>query len=75
MLAGRYRIERRIGRGGMGTVYLALDTALDRRVAAKVVREELAGAPGAGERFQREARIAAAFVPPTRTPWLSIAMS
>jgi serine/threonine-protein kinase len=48
----------------MGTVYAALDTSLDRRVAAKLVREELVGQPGAAERFQREARAAASFSHP-----------
>ena len=64
VLAGRYRIERRIGRGGMGTVYMALDMSLGRRVAAKLVREEFGGVPDASERFQTEARIAAAFAHP-----------
>ena len=64
LLVGRYQLERRLGRGGMGTVYVALDTSLDRRVAAKLVREDLVGLPGAAERFQREARVAAAFSHP-----------
>jgi serine/threonine-protein kinase len=64
MLADRYQLERRLGRGGMGTVYVALDTSLDRRVAAKLVREDLVGLPGAAERFQREARAAASFSHP-----------
>jgi hypothetical protein len=64
LLAGRYRLEQRRGRGGMGTVYVALDTSLDRRVAAKLVRQDLVGLPGAAERFQREARAAAAFSHP-----------
>jgi hypothetical protein len=64
LLADRYRLERRLGRGGMGTVYVALDTSLDRRVAAKLVREDLVGLPGAAERFQREARAAASFSHP-----------
>jgi serine/threonine-protein kinase len=64
LLAGRYQLERRLGRGGMGTVYVALDTSLDRRVAVKLVREDLVGLPGAAERFQREARAAAAFSHP-----------
>jgi len=61
LLADRYRLERRLGRGGMGTVYVALDTSLDRRVAAKLVREDLVGLPGAAERFQSEARAVASF--------------
>lgn len=63
-LAGRYRLERRLGRGGMGTVYVALDTALERRVAAKVIREDLATSRNAADRFQREARIVAGFTHP-----------
>jgi eukaryotic-like serine/threonine-protein kinase len=64
LLAGRYRLERRRGRGGMGTVYEAVDTALERRVAVKVIREELVGNAEAAERFQREARAAASFAHP-----------
>ena len=63
VLAGRYRLDRRIGRGGMGTVYAALDTALERPVAAKLLREDLV-APHAAERFQSEARVAAALAHP-----------
>jgi serine/threonine-protein kinase len=63
LLAGRYHLERLVGRGGMGTVYAALDTALDRRVAAKLLREDLVGGGGA-ERFQSEARLAAALSHP-----------
>ena len=64
LLAGRYRIERRLGRGGMGTVYAATDTALERAVAAKVMRLEIAAVSGAVVRFQREARAAASFAHP-----------
>jgi hypothetical protein len=64
LLARRYQLERRLGRGGMGTVYVALDTLLDRHVAVKLVREDLVGIPGALARFQREARMAAAFSHP-----------
>jgi len=64
LLAGRYRIERRLGRGGMGTVYTATDTALERAVAAKVMRLEMTGVTGAVARFQREARAAASFAHP-----------
>lgn len=48
----------------MGTVYEALDTALQRRVAVKVIREELVGNAEAAGRFQREARAAASFAHP-----------
>ena len=63
-LAGRYHLERRLGSGGMGTVYEATDSALARRVALKVVREDRLGSPGAAQRFQREARAAAGFPHP-----------
>jgi TolB-like protein/Flp pilus assembly protein TadD/tRNA A-37 threonylcarbamoyl transferase component Bud32 len=52
-LADRYRIERELGRGGTATVYLAHDLRHDRRVALKVVHEDLAATVGA-ERFLRE---------------------
>ncbi|MFQ5696276.1 MAG: serine/threonine-protein kinase, partial [Terriglobia bacterium] len=64
LLADRYRLERRLGRGGMGTVYAATDTALERRVAVKVIREELVGSADVAERFRREARAAAGFSHP-----------
>jgi tRNA A-37 threonylcarbamoyl transferase component Bud32 len=64
VLAGRYRIDRRLRRGGMGTVYRALDTALDRQVAVKVVREDLVGRADMAARFQQEARTAATFSHP-----------
>ncbi|MGE3177211.1 MAG: serine/threonine-protein kinase [Vicinamibacterales bacterium] len=61
VLSRRYRLERRLGRGGMGTVYAARDLVLDRTVAVKMLVDGLADAPGALERFQREARATAAF--------------
>ncbi len=64
LLAGRYRLDRRLGRGGMGAVYEALDTALERRVAVKVIRDDLVGSADAAERFRREARAAASFAHP-----------
>jgi serine/threonine-protein kinase len=63
-LAGRYHLERRRGRGGMGAVYEATDTALERRVAVKVIRDDLVGSADAAERFRREARAAASFTHP-----------
>ena len=56
---GRYTIDRLIGEGGMGRVYLARDTSLDRMVALKVLPERSSDANGAGV-LQREARAAAA---------------
>ena len=62
-LAGRYAVERELGRGGMATVYLARDLKHDRLVAVKVLRPELAAAVGA-ERFLREIRLTAALQHP-----------
>ncbi len=60
MIAGRYTLEREIGRGGSGTVHLALDEVLGRRVAIKRIGL-IPGSDDAGlERAQREARLAAA---------------
>jgi len=55
----QYRIERLLGRGGMGAVYLAHEFALDRDVAIKVLPPEHAGTSEVRERFKREARTAA----------------
>ncbi len=57
---GHYRIERKLGEGGMGEVYLATDSKLGRQVALKVLTGALAGDPDRQERFEREARAAAA---------------
>ncbi|GAA4676966.1 serine/threonine-protein kinase [Nocardioides nanhaiensis] len=56
---GRYRIERRLGMGGMGVVYAARDTVLDRLVALKVIAGQLAGDDEFRRRFQREAGVLA----------------
>ncbi|HEY8197682.1 MAG TPA: protein kinase [Gemmatimonadales bacterium] len=55
-LGPQYRLERELGRGGMGVVFLATDTALDRRVAIKVVHPELAAHESITRRFLAEAR-------------------
>jgi len=67
-LAGRYSVERELGRGGMATVYLARDIRLDRLVAIKVLLPELAVRPELRERFLRETRTAASFSHPNIVP-------
>ena len=62
VLAGRYRLERSLGSGGMGQVFAALDTKLGRRVAVKVVT--LVHDPGRVQRFEQEARAAGALEHP-----------
>ncbi|HYK89470.1 MAG TPA: protein kinase [Acidobacteriota bacterium] len=63
-LARRYRFERRLGRGGMGTVYQARDVELERLVAVKVIRSERMPGTDAVARFRREAKAAAGFSHP-----------
>ena len=64
----RYRVERLLGRGGMGAVYLARDTQLDRLVAIKELPSEFADDPMLRERFLREVRMAASFSHPNIVP-------
>src|SRR5450830_1382454 len=59
LIAGRYRVERRLGSGGMAEVFFARDTTLGRLVAVKVLRERFADDEQFVERFHREARAAA----------------
>ena len=59
MLSGRYRLESKLGSGGMSTVYLARDETLERWVAAKVLHREISDQPDQIERFRREARAVA----------------
>jgi eukaryotic-like serine/threonine-protein kinase len=63
-IAGRYRLESRLGFGGMSTVHLALDLRLERPVAVKLLAEHLAEDPTFVSRFQREAQAAARLVHP-----------
>ena len=56
LIAGRFRIEREIGTGGMGTVYLATHLGLERPVAVKIIKREFAGDADVADRFLREAR-------------------
>ena len=67
-LAGRFFVEREIGRGGMGVVYLARDVALDRPVAIKVLPAEMTRDVHHRERFLREARTAAGLAHPNIVP-------
>jgi serine/threonine-protein kinase len=67
-LAGEYSLERELGRGGMGIVYLAREVQLDRLVAIKVLPEALAARPDVRERFLREARMAASLSHPHIVP-------
>jgi predicted Ser/Thr protein kinase len=55
-IAGRFRIEGEIGKGGMGTVYRASHLGLQRSVAVKIIKSEFAGDPDVADRFMREAR-------------------
>jgi tRNA A-37 threonylcarbamoyl transferase component Bud32 len=59
VLSGRYRLESKLGSGGMSTVYLARDETLQRRVAVKVMHREMSDQPDQLERFRREARAVA----------------
>src|SRR5690349_2489912 len=67
-VAGRYSLERELGRGGMGVVYLAREVRLDRPVAVKVLPPALAARPELRERFLREARTAAKLAHPNIVP-------
>ena len=64
---GPYQIRDQIGAGGMGEVYRATDTRLDRTVAIKVLPEHLAGRADLRERFEREAKAVSSLNHPIRT--------
>jgi serine/threonine protein kinase len=63
-IADRYRLDRRLGAGGMSTVYVAMDQVLERRVAVKLLAEHLAEDEAFVARFRREALAAAKLVHP-----------
>src|SRR5437762_7849497 len=67
-VAGRYSLERELGRGGMGVVYLAREVRLDRPVAIKLLPPELAAQDRLRDRFLREARTAARLSHPYIVP-------
>lgn len=66
--ASQYALERELGRGGMGVVFLARELSLDRMVALKVLPPALADSPEVRERFLREARTAAQLSHPNIVP-------
>ncbi len=68
VLAGRYSLERELGRGGMGIVFLARDVQLDRPVALKLLPPEMARIPERRNAFLREARMAARLAHPNIVP-------
>jgi Protein kinase domain len=63
-----YRIERRLGRGGMGILYLAVEPGLDRHVALKLIAPEAAAEEVFARRFAEESRIAASIEHPNVVP-------
>ena len=71
-LAGRYSIDRELGRGGMGVVYLAHEVHLDRLVAIKLLPPEKSVLPTLRDRFLREARLAAKLSHPHIIPIHSV---
>jgi eukaryotic-like serine/threonine-protein kinase len=71
-LVGRYVLERPLGRGGMGVVYLARELRLDRRVAIKLLLPERGAQPAARERFLREARTAGRLSHPNIVPIFTV---
>jgi len=71
-LGDRYAVERQLGRGGMGAVYLARDRQLDRLLAIKVLPEEFATQRDLRERFLRETRTAAGFSHPNIVPVFAV---
>src|SRR5690242_573385 len=67
-LGPSYELQRLLGKGGMGSVYLAREVTLDRLVAVKVLPPEAAGDDESRERFRREARTAAKLTHPHIVP-------
>ena len=71
-VAGRYSLERELGRGGMGVVYLAREVRLDRPVAIKLLPPSKASDPVLRDRFLREARTAAKLSHPNVIPIFAV---
>jgi serine/threonine protein kinase len=61
---GNYRLERELGHGGMGTVYLAQDTGFHRKVALKILKADLSNDPAFAQKFLEEVEITAALAHP-----------
>ncbi len=72
VVAGRYDVKKLLGRGGMGAVFLATDSALDRSVAIKVLPPELSHDEKFVQRFEHEARTAAKLDHPNITPIFAV---
>ncbi|MBI3181445.1 MAG: protein kinase [Myxococcales bacterium] len=68
VLEGKWRLEKKIGEGGMGTVYLAKDLQLDRPVAVKILSSSLLNDPEVVARFEREAKVTAGLDHPNIVP-------
>ena len=68
LLSNRYRLEGKIGEGGMGTVYTGDDSELDRKVAVKLLASNLVNDPEIVERFEREAKLTAKLDHPNIVP-------
>jgi serine/threonine-protein kinase len=64
MLAGRYRLEKRLGHGGMGKVYRATDMSLNRDVAVKMIRDEFFADQKAIDKFRQESQFTGSFAHP-----------
>jgi len=64
VLAGRYRLDARLGQGGMGKVYRAEDISLNRAVAVKMIRDDLFASTKAIEKFRQESQLTARFAHP-----------
>lgn len=61
---GNYRLERELGQGGMGTVYLAQDTGFHRKVALKILKADLSDDPSFAKKFLEEVEVTAALAHP-----------
>ena len=61
---GNYELERELGQGGMGTVYLARDNGLNRKVALKILKTDLSDDPAFAQRFLDEVEVTASLAHP-----------